>query len=267
MTFGLGSYALAWAIGMPGYTPEHPMDVFEFVECAAKHKFKLVQIADNLPLHMLKQSELERLKQLSQDLDIDIEVGTRGIANGNLEHYLDFAQYFNSPILRVVVDSAGHEPEHDEIIQAIAEIVPQFEQAQIALAIENHDRFKAQELLKIVSVFNSPYVGVCLDTVNSFGALEGPEWVIRTFKDYVVNVHIKDFKVVREPHNLGFIITGTPAGQGMLNIPRLIDTFSKKREITGILELWPAPENTLTDTIAKEARWLEESALFLQKLT
>ena len=84
MKLGLGSYALAWAIGVPGYEPEQPLDVFGFIQRAAEYGFELVQIADNLPLHALSEDDLGRLKRLAQGLGVAIEVGTRGIAKGNL---------------------------------------------------------------------------------------------------------------------------------------------------------------------------------------
>ena len=264
MKVGLGSYALAWAIGAPGYLPKKPMDVFGFIDCAAEHGFKLVQIADNLPLHDLSEGELKRLKTLAQSLEIEVEVGTRGIANGNLERYLDLAQFFDSPLLRVVVDSDGHHPDPDEVTQVIVKVLPKFENAGVTLAIENHDRFKARDLLEILRDLNSDYVGICLDTVNSLGALEGLEVVLDTLAPHVVNVHIKDFAIKRESHNMGFRIFGTPAGQGVLDIPWLMERLDmRERGLNAILELWPAPEGNLEETIAKEAEWVGESAQFL----
>lgn len=135
--------------------------------------FGHVQIADNLPLHTLSPDELQRLKSLTEQLELTVEVGTRGIAGNNLERYLELVTFFNSPILRVVVDSDEHHPEPDEVIRTVREVLSNFEKAGVTLAIENHDRFEARDLLSIVEALDSPNVGVCLDTVNSFGALEG----------------------------------------------------------------------------------------------
>jgi len=265
MKIGLGSYALAWSIGVSGYLPKNPMDVFGFVQCAADHDFKLVQIADNLPLHMLSDEELKRLRSLTQHLEIEVEVGTRGIASGNLERYLALSQFFNSPLLRVVVDSEGHHPEPAEVASIVANVLPAFEAAGVTLAIENHDRFKARDLLMIVNDLNSDYLGICLDTVNSFGALEGPEVTLDTLAPFVVNVHIKDFAIKRESHNMGFRIFGTPAGQGVLNIPLLIERLNMNaRSLNAILELWPAPEKSINSTIAKELNWLRQSVDFFK---
>ena len=48
----------------------------------------------------------------------------------------------------------------------------------MTLAIENHDRFNSTTLVEILERIDSDRVGICLDTVNSFGALEGPEVVL-----------------------------------------------------------------------------------------
>ncbi len=267
MKLGLGSYAFAWAIGVPGHPPLEPLGAFGFVERAAAHGFGLVQIADNLPLHTLSHAELRQLRALAQTLGVEVEVGTRGVTPENLERYLELACYFGSPILRVVADSAEHHPSLEEIARSIAEVLPRFAEADRTLALENHDRFRASELRDLVADLGSPYLGICLDTVNSFGALEGPEVVTETLAPHVVNLHVKDFRVAREAHNLGFRIFGTPAGQGMLDIPRLLRQLPAATcEMSAILELWPAPEAELPDTIAKEDRWVAESAAYLRPL-
>ena len=267
MKLGLGSYALAWAIGVPGYPPREPLDVFGFVHVAAQHCFGLVQIADNLPLAELSGAELDRLKKLTQDLGIEVEVGTRGVADGNLERYLEIAESFGSSLLRVVVDSPDHHPSPDEVIRILEKVLPKFEQKNVTLALENHDRFSAATLLSVVTALDSPNVGVCLDTANSFGALEGPGVIVETLGPFVVNLHVKDFTVERAPHNLGFTISGTPAGQGRLDVPWLFRTLrARGREFNAVLELWPPPEATLAETIVKEARWVGESAAYLRSV-
>ncbi len=267
MKLGLSSYALAWAVGVPGYPPESPLDVFGFVRVAAQHGFGLVQIADNLPLAGLSADELKELKKLTRASGLEVEVGTRGIHDGNLERYLELAQFFGSSLLRVVVDSSNHHPSPDEVVATVKPLLPLFKRAGVTLAIENHDRFSAGTLAHIVTALDSPSVGICLDTVNSFGALEGPETVLETLGPFVVNLHVKDFAVRRAEHNMGFAIFGTPAGQGLLDVPKLVRRLQALgREFNAILELWPAPEATVQATVAKEARWVGESAAYLKNM-
>jgi sugar phosphate isomerase/epimerase len=135
------------------------------------------------------------------------------------------------------------------------------------LGIENHDRLSASALAEIVDRISSPAVGICLDTANSFGALEGPQWVVQTLGPYVVNLHLKDFTIRREPHMMGFRIEGAPAGQGLLDVPWVLDQLRAfGRDVNVILELWPPPEPDVAATIAKEAMWRAASIRYLRTL-
>lgn len=265
---GIGSYAYAWAIGVPGYDTPDPMDVFAFIEIVAEHGVTVAQIADNLPLHELSFDELKCLKSLADDKHIAIEVGTRGIQSQDLlETYIDLARFFGSPILRVVVDSPQHHPSPADVINILRSQVNRLEQANIILAIENHDRFPARSLADIIRALDSPYVGICLDTVNSFGSLEGPEYVVKTLAPYVVNLHVKDFSIARHDHNMGFTLIGTPAGQGVLDIRWVMEQLDVYRQdYNAILELWPPPENTVQETIEKERQWAKQSITFLRNI-
>jgi sugar phosphate isomerase/epimerase len=119
----------------------------------------------------------------------------------------------------------------------------------------------------MVEGVDSPNLGICLDTVNSFGALEGPEAVIEQLASFAVNLHIKDFTIHRPEHNMGFIVEGCPAGQGRLDIPRLLEQIKAAgRDPNAILELWVPPENTVDDTIAREQEWAEISVRYLRTL-
>ncbi len=265
MQLGLGSYACAWAIGVPSYPVSKPMDVFSFASLAHELGFSLVQIADNLPLHRLSETEQERLLEQIKALNLTVEVGTRGIQTGHLKTYLQLAKMFKSRILRVVVDSQNYHPTPDDVIRLVADILADFESANIILAIENHDRFSCKTLANIIMTLSSSYVGICLDTVNSFGSLEGPEIVIDTLAPYIVNLHIKDFDIRRADHNMGFTIFGTPAGQGKLEIPKLLKQLSEYGKCkTGVLELWPAPEPDVEATIVKERTWIQQSTIYLK---
>lgn len=267
MRLGLGSYACAWTIGVPGYPVAQPLDVLGFVQLAQELGFSLLQIADNLPLHTLSENAQELLLEHIRAHNLIVELGTRGVQKAHLLTYLRLARTFGSSILRVVVDSQNHHPGPDEVTRCISAVLPEFEQANVTLAIENHDRLSARTLSGIITTLASPHVGICLDTVNSFGSLEGPEVVIDTLAPYTVNLHIKDFDICRAEHNMGFAIYGTPAGQGRLDIPKLIRQLAQQgRCKTAVLELWPAPEPTIDATIAKERRWLKESAAYLHQL-
>ncbi len=119
MKIGLGTYALAWSIGVPGHMPENPMDVFGFLEFAHKYGFPLVQIADNLPLTKYTDVELKSIKSRADELGIAIEVGTRGLTVENVRHHLHIATTLGASLLRIVIDQKGYEPTMPEIHRLI----------------------------------------------------------------------------------------------------------------------------------------------------
>jgi sugar phosphate isomerase/epimerase len=267
MRLGISSYTYTWAIGVPGYPPASPMDAVGLLEKAAQLGVGLVQFADNLPLDALTPDGLDRLQRVAGDLEVSIEVGTRGVAPDHLRTYLALAERLNSPIVRVVVDTADHQPPEEEIVIALRTVMPEYERAGVYLAIENHDRFKAQTLTWLLGQVDSPHVGICLDTVNSFGALEGPEAVLAELGLWVVNLHIKDYTIVRPDHKMGFTVEGRPAGQGRLDVPWLLGALRDLgRNPNAILELWTPPQGDLAATIALEHEWAVASIQYLRGL-
>ncbi|MBK8034398.1 MAG: sugar phosphate isomerase/epimerase [Chloroflexi bacterium] len=263
---GLGSYGVAWNIGVPGYEqPSTPMDAFGLLRVADELGLRLVQYADNLPLDALSSEEQAQLRDEAQARKISIEVGTRGIQTDHLHRWIELAVYFGSPILRVVVDTKAHHPDPDEVVALVRAVLPALHQADVRLAIENHDRFKARTLAGIIEAVNDPHVGICLDTVNSFGALEGPDVVVAALGRHVVNLHVKEFTVRRVPHNMGFEVTGCPAGQGMLDVPWLLAALRGK-SFNAIIETWLAPDASMSATAATELAWVRQSVAYLRTL-
>ena len=91
-------------------------------------------------------------------------------------------------------------------------VAPEFKRSGVCLAVENHDRFRAAPLAEIFERVGSPAVGLCLDTANSIGCVEHVETLLRVLGRRVVNLHVKDYRVVRPPHHKGFVVEGRPAG-------------------------------------------------------
>lgn len=266
MHLGLSSYAYGWAIGVRGFPqPDAPLTAFGLLDRAAGFGVRVLQIADNLPLDGWSTAQLERLTHQAADQAVTLELGVRGILN--LPAQIALASRLGARVLRTVIDSAGHHPELDEIVARLRAVAPECERRSITLAIENHDRFKATVLEEIFQSVASPHVGLCLDTANSLGCMEGPDHLLAVLGPRVVNLHIKDVCIHRLPHQFGFTVEGRPAGQGQLDIPALVETLGHpSHAISAILELWPAPEATLSATLQKEAAWVEQSIRYLRTL-
>ena len=263
MKLGISSYTFSWSVGVPGSEPETPWDEMMLLSKAAELEVDCLQIADNLPLHRMKEQRLLALKERAGEYGIDLEVGARCMNIEMLHRYLDIAGMLGSSILRFVIDGPGFKPSVKEVIRIVRDAVPELEKRGIRLAIENHERLLAREFLEIVHGVHSDHVGICLDSVNSMGAGEGIETVTTLLASCTFNLHIKEYIVKRHPHMMGFTIEGRPVGRGQLPLEWMLAQLGPRCR-SAILELWTPPEETLERTRAREAEWAMESIKYLK---
>ena len=265
MRLGISSFTFPWAIG--GIDNDHPvsMTAFELLDKAHTYGADVLQIADNLPIGHLSNDELWKLKSAADALGIALEVGTRGIATANIARFLEIAAILGSPILRIVIDTKDHEPTMDEINSLLAPFANQFRNVSIKLAIENHDRLTCEQFNEIIDRLGDDWVGICLDTVNSLGAVEAPNTVVPALAPRAINVHMKDFEVVRSNGQMGFTVQGTALGQGRLDVQSVIAAVGgSKRDITSVIELWTPRQSSYEETVALEESWAVQSVKFLR---
>ncbi len=264
---GLGSYACAWSIGVPGHLPRQPLDARGFLLLASTLGFDLVQLDDNLPLHLLSDAELDQLCVLATERGIAVEIGTRGSSPEHLLRYLQLAHRLGSPFLRILLDSGEDRPSPDECVRRLREVLPEFARKGVVLAVENHDRFRVAKLMEIIQQTGGRGIGICLDTANSLGCLEDPQRVVGELGAHVVNLHIKDVLVRRTNGGMGFEIVGAPAGAGQLDIGGLIESVrTKAAAFSATLELWPPRQASAEQTILLEREWIRLSLAYLRRL-
>lgn len=263
MILGIGSYTFGWAVGVLGHEPAQALDEVGLLEKAEQAGVNLVQIGDNLPLHTFTRGRLERLRESAAQKGIELQAGARRLTPERVVEYCDICRRIGAKLLRFVVDDADYHPSPDRVTSIIRECLPRLE--GITLAIENHDRFPAASLRRIIDEVDDERVGVCLDTANSLGAGEGLREVTQVLAPVTVNLHVKDFQVARVRHLMGFTVTGCPAGTGMVQLPWLLEELKRGgRCESAILEQWTIPEPDLEETIRKEAAWASQSLNYLK---
>lgn len=265
MILGISSFTYGWTVGMD---PDNPklteLDLLKKVEA---YGLKCLQVGDNLPLHKLTGSRLQEFKTTAEKNHTRLEVGARKLTEDHLQRYLEICKFLKAPLLRFVVDGDDYQPSGQTIISILKNILPELKKNNVTLGIENHDRFKASELSAVMDAIADERVGICLDSVNSIGAGEGLEWVADLLAPYAVNLHIKDFRIQRFHHNMGFIVTGAPGGTGMMDVPSIIAKLLPfGRCQSAILEQWAAPEVTTDLTIEKEMSWADQGINYLKSL-
>lgn len=267
MRAALSTYTYTWAVGVPGYPPARPLGLLDLLERCRQLDVAVLQVADNLPLRQLSTAEMAMFAGRASELGISVEVGTRGIDEADVRAYLAVVAQLGSPLLRTIVVAPDHVVTPEEAIERLKPHKGEFQRVGARLAIENHDKMTASQLAQIVEGLGTDWAGICLDTVNSFGALEGPSVVVDQLGPLAINVHMKDFEVTRASHMMGFSVEGRPLGQGRLDVPWLVGRLGgAARDMTAVIELWTPPEDDLTATIEKERQWAEMSVHYLREV-
>lgn len=268
MKVGISSWAFPWAVGIPGYPrPAHPLTPFTLVSRAAEWGAEVVQIADNLPLDRLAASELRALRNQAENAGIVLEVGTRGVDSAHLRKHLAVADALGSRLVRTLAHHAEPHADLREIEVMLRGVLPEFSHAGVSIALENYEAYTSRELTELVERVDSHYLGICLDTANSFGALEGLDQAVATLLPHAINVHVKDFAITRADSSLGFIVAGRPAGAGKLNIRRLLEQIGRYgRNPNLVLEQWPPFCVSIEETVRNEAEWAARGMRYLKGL-
>jgi sugar phosphate isomerase/epimerase len=82
---------------------------------------------------------------------------------------------------------------------------------------------------------------------------------------HAINVHFKDFAIVRTASSLGFTVGGRPAGEGQLDVRMLLEHLVRYgRNPSLILEQWPPFLTSLEETVRNEAEWAERGLRYLK---
>ena len=263
MKLGLSSYTFGWAVGVRGHKPARALDEHGLLDHCRAHGVKLLQIGDNLPLHEFTAERLDHLAERAASDGVQLEVGARRLTLDRVEVYAGLARCVGANLLRFVIDDTDYHPAPEAVSQVLRQALPLLH--GLTLGLENHDRFPALTLRQMIEAVGGDRIGVCLDTANSLGAGEGLDTVVTTLAPLTVNLHIKDFRIERAPHLMGFTVSGRPAGSGFLDVPRLLQQLAPFRRCsTAVLELWTPPEARLEKTVAKEAAWAVQSLHYLK---
>jgi sugar phosphate isomerase/epimerase len=250
---GLSSYSFFWQrSGRVGA----PLGLDQMVERTAASGIGVFQICDDPSVESLGDEELAALRRRSRELGVRLELGTRGIREAHLERYLGLARALDVAIVRTMLHSGDDRPDAAESVALLRAASADYERAGVALALETYEQVPTADLVGIVDRVDSPAVGICLDPANCVAALENPRDVIERCAERVVNLHVKDFRFGRNPGWVGFVLTGSPLGEGLLDLDLLLERVRpRERGISQIIEHWLPWQDTEAVTVATERDW------------
>lgn len=91
---------------------------------------------------------------------------------------------------------------------------------RMRLAVENHKDHRIEERLAFMKRLSSEWLGMCVDTGNSFALCEDPMEVVRAYAPFAFSVHVRDQGV--QAYEEGFLFTDTALGKGFLDVPAAV---------------------------------------------
>jgi len=261
MRLGICSYAVPWSIGWDGWSPPEPFEPESLLDLALELGAEVVQFCDNLPIDGWFDSDPERLERLAErarGAGVALEVGARGLRQETLRRCIRAAQRLGSRFVRIVADEGDYQPDLPQLERDLTAVRPLFEDAGLALALENHDRFLAQDLARLMEA-SGGWLKACFDTANSLGCLQGPMEALEPLLPHVASLHLKDVRARRLPHGLGFLVEGAPAGKGAAMLERVLRRVAEAcPEATAVLEQWVPKGPDWRTTAETEIEWLRE---------
>jgi L-ribulose-5-phosphate 3-epimerase UlaE len=106
--------------------------------------------------------------------------------------------------------------------------------SNLKFAIENHQDLNSEEIIDIIKKTSHTKVGINWDIANSLATIETPEEFFKNAKKYIINVHSKDYKIVKS--NDGFYLKRCIIGQGVVDFKKFVNFF-KTHNINFSIEL------------------------------
>lgn len=261
MRLGICSYAVPWTIGWDGWKPPEPFEPESLLDLAASLGAEVVQFCDNLPIDGWVDSDpdrLDRLAERARRAGVALEVGSRGLRHETLLRCIRTAQRVGCPFVRIVADEGDYRPDLPKMERDLGAVRALFEDAGLALALENHDRFLAEDLARLMES-SGGWLKACFDTANSLGSLQGPMEALEPLLPHIVSLHLKDVQARRLPHGLGFVVEGSPAGKGAAMLNRVFARVAEAcPKTTAVLEQWVPKGPDWRTTAETELSWLRE---------
>ena len=250
---GLGTYAYFWQHSER--SPE-PLTLVGAFEDTRAQGVDLFQICDYAPLEQMSDGELRVAADAARDLDLTIELGTKGIVPAHLARFLELAAIFDARLVRSMLYGPDSRPSNDEAESWLRDSIRSYEAAGVTLALETYEQVPTADLVGIIERVDSPNLGVCLDPANVVAQLENPRTCVEQTAALTRNIHVKDFAFARQPGWVGFTYSGCAMGTGLHDYAHLLAAVRpRERDINEIVEHWLPWQDDAETTIRTEREW------------
>ncbi len=163
-----------------------------------------------------------------------LEGGKSKRAANDLAKHFGYAQAIGAKTMRIVGGNRSHRDEPiPRVLRRLAarlkELVKVAEDHGVVMAYENHIDLRADELLELLAVVDSPWLGVNLDTGNNIRLGEDPADECRKLAPFTRATHVKDIGIELRgkccaPKEFAFW-PSVPLGTGLVDLPAVVNAL------------------------------------------
>jgi len=262
-----GGYELQWPRVMNIYSL---MDEAEQLELDGFHMTAAdCESTEKDNLEKISAYAKERGLYLEYNFSLNEEFDKR--LNHTFEEGIVIAKTLGAAIAKVSLDlrrprplcASRHHPIVMEQLEKIAErlhnAAPIAEAADVKLAIENHTETFSSEILWLIDELDHPFVGACVDTVNSVMVLEDPMYAIAKLAPRAFTNHFCDHRIERDQYGCRF--HGVACGDGDIDLKRAYEIICERSSMNRInIEVeWDAGADGPGEARRKERVAVEKS--------
>lgn len=122
----------------------------------------------------------------------------------------------------------------DNFKNELKETLPILMKYDFKVLIENHQDLNSKELLSLIESTSAEHVGINWDIGNSLAVAETPSTFFAATKNYIGNVHLKDYQIVKAEK--GFGLKRCAIGQGVVEFQKFLPFFLEN-ELSMSIEL------------------------------
>jgi len=224
-------------------TPEKPMTMQDFLKRAKELDVDGVSLESCFFPPNVDKAWFKDLKAQLDEYNFDrvyawghpdgLERGQNWVEYDAMIASFPNAREIGADVMRVVGSSLmfRHEP-HGPQIKALAEMfkkaVVVAEDYGIKMAVENHIDFTSDEILQLLEMVDSEYLGLNFDTGNFLRLLDDPIQGMEKLAPYTLATHVKDLYPDKNARPTDwFFFSGVPVGHGLIDNQTLAELLHK----------------------------------------
>jgi sugar phosphate isomerase/epimerase len=226
MRIGLSMYGTVFSMGLSAASGRERLRPLALMERALLAGLRGVE----LPAALLEGEDVEAVARYARGHDLFLTLDTGGYNPTTLAPVIDLAAQLDAPIVRIAVGGARlggdrralagrWQPFLQQALAGLEQATRLAEQADVVLAVENHQDLASEELLWLCETIASPSFGLTLDTGSPLATAEVPLAFARQVAPYVKNVHLKDYRLFMSDE--GYRLVRCPLGMGVVDFSAL----------------------------------------------